>query len=305
MGTNLYLAKVALDITAKHQKDFFGELTEESYCLTLWNHTPITDFWRIGSGLAKRLANMGIHTMGQLAFANEDMLYKEFGVDAELMIDHAWGRESCTMQDIKAYRSKNHSYSSSQVLGEGKSYGEALIVLKEMVDEQILKLVEKRCVASSLTVGIGYKADDEEKEMIIAKAKSEQGEGRVAEHGLHIHWGIFSEGGSVRFDFATNSRAEIMKYVEPLYFTYALPDRTVCRMSITLNGIHSESEGIQQTLFSSQNGSEKTKEFNRQLAISAVKEKFGKNALLKGIDFLPGATARERNAQIGGHRSGE
>ena len=134
IGTNLYLAKIALDIVAKHAPDFIGELTEESYCETLWDHRPITDFWRIGAGIAARLEKHGVHTMRGITKANEDMLYREFGIDAELLIDHAWGRETATMADIKKYKSKSNSFSSGQVLMRDYSYDEARVIVKEMMD---------------------------------------------------------------------------------------------------------------------------------------------------------------------------
>lgn len=156
IGTNLYLAKVALDITAKHVEDHIGELTEESYCQTLWNHKPLTDFWRIGRGLSQRLQNVGIYTMGDLAHADEDMLYRMFGVDAELMIDHARGRETTLMKDIKAYKSKTNSISSGQVLGCDADYETGKLLVKEMVDLLCLELVDKGLVTDSLTLYVGY-----------------------------------------------------------------------------------------------------------------------------------------------------
>lgn len=156
IGTNLYLAKVALDITAKHVEDHIGILDEESYCKTLWNHKPLTDFWRIGKGIANRLEQSGIRTMGEIAHADEDMLYRMFGVDAELLIDHAWGRESTTMQDIKSYRPKINSLSSGQVLECDYTFEKGKLVVKEMADLLCLELVEKGLVTDSITLHVGY-----------------------------------------------------------------------------------------------------------------------------------------------------
>ena len=156
IGTNLYLAKVALDITAKHVPDHIGELDEASYCKTLWKHRPITDFWRVGAGVAKRLESIGISTMGEIAQTDEDVLYKLFGVDAELLIDHAWGREPTLLSDIKAYKPKSNSIGSGQVLGCDCDYEGGKLIVKEMVDLLCLELVDKGLVTNSVTLHIGY-----------------------------------------------------------------------------------------------------------------------------------------------------
>ena len=163
LGTNLYLAKIALDITAKHSRDFFGELDEETYRTTLWNHRPITDFWRVGPGIAERLAAMGIHTMGQVATYPAEPLYREFGVDAEILIDHAWGVEPVTMADIKAYRSGSHSVSTAQVLGCNRDFAGARIIAREMADSLALDLVDQRLVASGVNLYVGYDLSAEER----------------------------------------------------------------------------------------------------------------------------------------------
>ena len=156
VGTNLYLAKIALDITAKHSPDFIGELDEESYCKSLWNHKPLTDFWRIGSGIAKRLEPYGIRTMGDIAHADENLLYHLFGIDAELLIDHAWGREPVTMADIKSYKSHTNCLSSGQVLGCDYPYDKGLLIVKEMMDLLCLDLVEKDLITKSITLHVSY-----------------------------------------------------------------------------------------------------------------------------------------------------
>ena len=156
IGTNLFLAKVALDITAKHSKDYIGFLDEETFKNTLWNHTPLTDFWRIGSGIAQKLEKRGISTMGEIAKADPELLYKLFGIDAELLIDHAWGREPTTIQDIKNYKSKTQCLNSGQVLSRDYSLNEALIIVKEMADVLCIELKAKKLMASSLSLWIGF-----------------------------------------------------------------------------------------------------------------------------------------------------
>ena len=156
IGTNLYLAKIALDIQAKHAKDFIAELDEESYRKTLWDHRPITDFWRISSGTETRLRNHGIFTMRDIAMTQEDYLYNWFGIDAELLIDHAWGREPTTIADIKAYRSKSKSISSGQVLMRDYSFREGLVIAKEMMDQLCLDMVSKKLVTESVSLYVGY-----------------------------------------------------------------------------------------------------------------------------------------------------
>ena len=150
IGSNLYLAKIALDITAKHVEDHIGILDEEAYRKTLWDHKPLTDFWRIGKGISNRLARAGITTMGEIARADEELLYRMFGIDAELLIDHAWGRETVTMADIKAYKPKSNSISSGQVLGCDYNFEDARLVVKEMADQLCLELVDKGLVTDSV-----------------------------------------------------------------------------------------------------------------------------------------------------------
>lgn len=303
LGTNLYLAKVALDITAKHSPDFFGVLDEQSYRDTLWTHRPITDFWRIGPGYARRLAELGIHTMGQLAVYPQEPLYRMFGVDAEILIDHAWGREPVTIADIKAYRSKDKSLSSGQVLGCDKDHAGGLVVAKEMADDLALKLVEQGLVATGVSLMVGYRLTPGEKDELRRQMAAGAAEGRAGEHGMRARWGEFSTAGSERLEPPTNSRAEILRAVVDLYQRVADPDRPIHRLTMSLGGVVPEDSGVQMGLF--EDGAKLERERKRQEAISAIKHKFGKNSLLKGIDLLPEATQVERNGQIGGHRSGE
>jgi DNA polymerase V len=291
VGPNLYLAKVALDITAKHSPDFFGELTEQSYRETLWNHRPITDFWRVGPGTARRLANMGIHTMGQLALAPVDPIFDALGIDAEILIDHAWGVEPVGMKEIKAYKPQTHCLTNAQVLGCDYSFEDARTVIKEMVDAVSLELVQRQKAATSVVVWVSYGLTREER-----RAMRESG---------NVHyWGGPSDGGSRRFLSPTSSRREIMDAAMAIYDAQVSRERMVHRLNVTLDGVvDAGSSGVQLDLFSDQ--AELEREHRRQVAVNAVKERFGKNAMLKAIDLLPNATARERNAQIGGHRSGK
>ena len=291
MGPNLYLAKVALDITAKHSPDFFGELDEESYKQTLWNHRPITDFWRVGHGTARRLAELGIHTMGQVAVAPPGPIYDALGIDAEILIDHAWGVEPVEMRHIKAYQPQTHCLTNAQILGRDYAYDDALTVFKEMADVLALELVEKGKLASSVVAWAAYGLTDDERAAMRA-------EGNVR------YWGGPSDGGSYRFVSPTNSRRAIIDAVVRICDENLSRQRMVHRLSVTLDGVvDNAASGIQLELFADEQAL--AREHRRQLAVSTVREKFGKNSLLKGIDLLPEATARERNRQIGGHRSGK
>jgi DNA polymerase V len=272
---------VALDISAKHSPDFFGVLDEESYRDTLWDHRPLTDFWRIGPGTARRLHELGIHTMGELALCpDQELLYQTFGVDAEILIDHAWGIEPVTIADIKAYRPQTHSLGNAQVLSRGYSFDEALIIAKEMTDQICLELVEKGLDAESVTLSVGY----EKKDGVVPP----------------------SAHGTAQLPGRTNSRAAIMEAVAGLFARTVSRAMPVRRMWVVANYTKPEGEG-QLSLFSpaSESPEAAAEERTRQKAILDIKRKFGKNALLKGVDLMPAATQRERNAQIGGHRSGE
>lgn len=291
LGPNLFLAKVALDITAKHSPDFFGELTEESYRQTLWNHRPITDFWRVGAGTARRLAELGITTMGQLAVAPVDPIYAALGVDAEILIDHAWGQEPVEMHHIKEYKPQTHCLTTAQVLGQDYDFDEALVIIKEMADGLSLELVEKGKAAGSVVMWVGYGLTQQER-------------AAMREAGNVRYWGGPGDGGSRRFVAPTSSRREIMDAVVSLFENRVSRERKVHRLSLTLDGvIDDDAAGVQLSLFSDPDALDR--ERRRQLAIGAVKQKYGKNALLKAIDLLPEATARDRNRQIGGHRSGD
>lgn len=275
IGTNLYLAKIALDITAKHVKDNIGYLDEEKYCKNLWNHRPLTDFWRIGAGTVRRLGQVGIVTMGDIAHADEDMLYKLFGVDAELLIDHAWGREPVTMADIKAYKPKNTSVSSGQVLARDYSFEECKLIVKEMTDALCLEMAEKQVVSKSISLMIGYSNELELK----------------------------SVNGSAMLITGTNSYREIIPHMLALYERIVDREKPIRRLSLSCNQVSEEGEGQQQTLFSNQKENERDKKL--QKATLEIKKRFGNNALVRGMDLQEAATTMERNRQIGGHKSGE
>lgn len=274
VGTNLYLAKIALDITAKRSKDRIGELTEETYCKTLWNHKPLTDFWRIGSGIANRLERVGIRTMGGIAEASEDLLYKLFGIDAELLIDHAWGRESTTMSDIKNYRPAHNSLSSGQVLMRDYTYEEGRLIIKEMADLLCLELVDKGLVTESVSMYVGYSN----------------------------RLGIAPSRGTIKLPFVTSSAKLMMEYVEKLYVRTADSRYPIRRFYLNYNNVIPE--GYRQyDLFT--NPADLDRENNLQKAMLKIKKRYGKNAIVKGLNLEDGATTMNRNRQVGGHRSGE
>ncbi|MCH5259008.1 MAG: DNA repair protein [Lachnospiraceae bacterium] len=274
VGTNLYLAKIALDITAKHSEDFIGELDEESYRKSLWNHKPLTDFWRIGPGIARRLEPFGIRTMRDIAEADEDFLYRLFGVDAELIIDHAWGRETVTMADIKSYRSHSNCISSGQVLGCDYPFDKGLLIVKEMMDLLCLDLVGKNLITKSITLHVSYS------------------------NRLNIP----SAHGTAALDVETNSDVLLIPAVTELYERIVNPSYGIHRVNITCNNVMPE-EYHQYHFFV--DGEELERSRKMQQAVISIKNKFGKDAILKGMNFEEGAMTRERNHQIGGHKSGE
>lgn len=273
IGSNLYLCKVALDITAKHSTDFIGELDEETYRKTLWNHRPLTDFWRVGAGTVSRLASVGIMTMGDIAHAKEELLYHLFGVDAELLIDHAWGREPVTMRNIKEYKAQSNGISSGQVLMRDYSFEEGRVVVKEMMDLLCLDLVEKGLVTNSVTLHVGYS-------------------NRLNVKSAH---------GTVRLEVDTNADILLVPEVERLYNRIVNPMFSVRRFNLSCNHVIPE-EYRQYNLFVDANELERNRKL--QKAVLEIKNKFGKNAVLKGMNLQEAATTQERNKQIGGHKSG-
>lgn len=274
IGANLYLAKIALDITAKHVEDHIGILEEESYKRTLWSHKPLTDFWRIGSGIAKRLEGAGIYTMEGIAKADENMLYRMFGIDAELLIDHAWGRETTTIADIKAYRPKENSISSSQVLGCDYDFEGGRLIAKEMADLLCLELVEKGLVTDSISLYVGYSRHLQKK----------------------------SAHGTITMPVTTSSAKKIMGYTQELFEQIVDRNAPIHRVTLAFNRVVDEMYQ-QYDLFT--DPAEIEREHKIQKTMLEIKEKFGKNAILKGMNLEKGATTMERNRQIGGHKSGE
>ena len=274
IGTNLYLCKIALDILAKHSPDFVGALTEKRYQRFLWDHLPLTDFWSIGGGTVRRLAPYGIYTMGQIASAPEELLYRLFGIDAELLIDHAWGREPVTIADIKAFRPAGHSLSSGQVLPWDYDREGGLLLVKEMSEDLGLDLVGQNLVADSLTMSLGY-----------SKA---------------------SGGGWVRGTRqlgrtgGTNSAKAILEAAEGLYEDIALYEKPLRRIGLSMNRVREE-VCLQYSFF--EDPAELERERARQRAILYIRDKYGKNAIFHGMDLQEGARTIERNAQIGGHRA--
>lgn len=326
IGTNLYLCKIAMDIEAKHiQPDENGvriaELDEMSYRQKLWTHQPLTDFWRVGRGYAKKLQENGMFTMGDVArcsigeknnYHNEDLLYELFGINAELLIDHAWGWEPCTMQEIKAYKPSTTSVSSGQVLQYPYDYEKTKLVVREMTERLVLDLVEKGLVTDQMVLTIGY---DIENLTRADRAKSYKGEVTIDRYGRkvpkHAH-------GTVNLKRQTSSTKLILDAVMDLYGRIVDEKLLVRRITVVANRLAEERE-VQRTenyeqldLFTDyealqkqqkQEEEELEKEKNIQKAILDIQKRYGKNALLRGSDLEEGATMRQRNEQIGGHKA--
>ena len=300
IGTNLYLAKVAMDIVAKHtEADRDGvriaELDEMSYRRLLWDHKPLTDFWRVGRGIAAKLEAAGIHTMGELARRSLDQaweayLYKLFGINAELLIDHAWGWEPCTMELIKNYRPSANSIGSGQVLMEPYSFEKARVVMGEMTDSLVMDLVEKRLVTDQIVIDVNYdrmESGRNDREM------ARDWYGRTVPKPAH---------GSVNLGRRTSSTRLISEAVLGLFDRIVDPELYVRRLNVTAANVTPEDRaGEQLELFGEPFDTEK--ERRQQEAILEIRRKFGKNAILKGMNFEEGATAMERNKQIGGHKA--
>ena len=313
IGTNLYLCKVAMDIVAKHVKPNqngvrIAALDEITYRKILWNHRPITDFWRVGKGYAKKLEDKGIYTMGDIArvsLRNEDLLYKIFGINAELLIDHAWGWEPVTIESIKAYKPSTNSISSGQVLHCPYNYEKTKLIIKEMTELLTLELVEKKIVTDQIVLTIGYDVEN-----LINKEIKENytGEITIDRYGRkipkHAH-------GTINLDHKTSSTKIIMKAVINLYERIIDKNLLTRRINITANNVISEDlvkkEFEQINLFTNYQEEEKKikkeqSEKEIQKAMIDIKRKFGKNAILKGMNFMEGGTTIERNGQVGGHR---
>lgn len=282
IGTNLYLAKIAMDITAKHNKSHIANLDEELFKKTLWHHTPITDFWNISYGTANRLRKYGIIDMYGISQCEEYILYKEFGINAELLIDHSKGIEPCTIKDIHSYRSKSNSLSNSQVLFSDYNYDDALLVLKEMVDLNVSELVDKGLVTPSISLSIGYSN----------KMPSNYEDYRS----------IPSSGGTMKLNTITNSRRELMDAFTSLYIKTTDKNTPIRRLTISMNNVVEE-EYATYDFFSDLKDLEKEKKLVK--AVNSINKKYGNNSLLKAMDLEPKATTKLRNKLIGGHNSGE
>jgi DNA polymerase V len=316
IGTNLYLAKIAMDIVAKHaEPNSFGvrlaSLDEMSYRRLLWNHRPLTSFWRTGPGLSKRLEKMGIYTMGDLARAsliNEDKLYKVFGVNAELMIDHAWGYEPVEIKDIKAFRPSVNSISLGQVLQHPYNYDKTKIIVKEMADSLVLDLVAKHLVTNQIVLTITYDVSNLEND------DSYDGEVVLDRYSRkipkHAH-------GTINIDHKTSSAKIIIAKAVELYDRIIDPNLLVRKLNIVACNVVDESSVKEEPhikqidLFTdfkdykeTQDKENKDEIEERKLASTLlnIKKKYGKNAILKGMNFEEGATMRERNGQVGGHK---
>ena len=304
VGTNMYLAKIAMDIVAKHMepdKDGvrIAELDEMAYRRELWGHTPLTDFWRIGRGYQRRLKELGIHTMGELArysLSGSDKLYKTFGINAELLIDHAWGFEPVTMKDIKTYTTNNHSLSNGQVLARPYSFKEMKTIVMEMADELALSLIEKGLITDQIVITIGYD---------VSNMKKYKGEvtkdfyGRKTPAMAH---------GTINLKMPTASSEMLIKKSLELFERISNRALTVRRISLTANHVKLESEARalrQLDIFTDYKklAVENERDTRRAKAILEIKKRYGKNAILKGVNFEEEATAVKRHSQIGGHKA--
>lgn len=302
IGPNLYLAKIAMDIEAKHSpadKDGvrIAELDEASYRRKYWNHRPLTDFWRIGRGLAAKLEKNYMYTLGDVARCSincEERLYKLFGVNAELLIDHAWGWEPCTIAQIKAYKPSVNSLSSGQVLSSAYDFIRAKNVMKEMTDNLVLDLVSKRLVTDQMVLSVGYDVENLSGNKYSGEVVNDW-YGREVPKPAH---------GSINLPYQTSSTKVITDAVMTLFDRIVDRKLLVRRMYIVANHTvdESETQGRQLGLFDAP-VEDDGRERRRQEAIIAIKKKYGKNAILKGMNFEEGATAIERNKQVGGHKA--
>lgn len=273
IGTNMYLAKIALDITAKKTKDHIGFLDERKYIRSLWSHKPITDFWQISKGISTRLEKYGIYTMGELAKFDEDVLYKEFGINAELLIDHAWGSESCLISDVKSYKSKSRSISSSQILPCNYSFKEARLVFKEMIQNGCYDLAQQNFSTQLIHIFVGY--------------GDNKGDGSK---------------GTIRMNMTTNLYSVIIDYALQLFDKIVNHNKPIRKIGYDFSELVSE-DREQYDLFTPLKNVKKEKQVVK--SIINVKNKYGKNAIIKALDLNEKATQIERNAMIGGHKSGE
>ena len=326
IGTNMYLCKIAMDIVAKHIEPDknsvrIAELDEMSYRRLLWNHKPLTDFWRVGRGYSKKLEKIGLYTMGDIArcsigkstdYYNEELLYKLFGINAELLIDHAWGYEPCTMEDVKAYKPETNSISSGQVLHCPYEFDKARLVVKEMIDLMALDLVDKGLVTSQIVLTIGYDIEN-----MTDKNRSQSYKGTVTTnyYGKKVPKPAH---GTTNLPKRTSSTTLITNAVMELYDKIVNKKLLIRRINIVANKLVDEhsvknvNKYEQLDLFTDyedlkkqreKENAESEREKRMQNTILDIKKKFGKNAILKGMNLQEGATAKDRNNQIGGHKA--
>lgn len=320
IGTNLYLCKVAMDIVAKHiPADKNGvriaELDEMSYRQILWTHQPLTDFWRVGRGYAKKLEENGMFTMGDVArrsITDEDLLYKLFGKNAELLIDHAWGWEPCLIEAVKAYRPSTNSLGSGQVLHQPYEADKAKLVLREMADLLVLDMVDKGLVTDQIVVTVGYDIEN-----LTDPKRSKEYHGEI----VRDHYGRKipkHSHGTINLGRHTSSTKQIMEATSELFDRIVDKNLLIRRLNITANHVIRETDVKQDSQYEQldlftdyaalqakreKEQAELDREKKMQKAMLTIKKKFGKNAILKGMNLEEGATARDRNAQIGGHKA--
>lgn len=303
IGPNLFLAKVALDISAKHALDGVGELDARSFRESIWRHRPITDIWNIGPGIARRLAKYRVFDLKGVAEMDPDVLYGEFGVNAEYLIDHAWGVEPCTIAEIKAYEPESSSMMNGQILPCGYNFDDTLMVLREMVDDSVLDLVENHLVTDHISLHVSYgKSEGEMAE--DAGGDASEGSAKAGElfdggHGIRRVGGArLHGGGSRKIPERTNSFAKLYGYLEALFRETVDPARTMRKISIGFGNLV-DADLATVDLFTDVAAADR--ERRRAEAVLAVKERFGKNALIKGTSLKEHALGRERNTMVGGH----
>ena len=300
IGTNMYLAKIAMDIEAKHSpadKDGvrIAELDEMSYRRKYWEHTPLTDFWRIGHGIARKLESRGMRTMGDVArmsVINDEVLFKLFGINAELIIDHAWGWEPCTIQQVKNYKPSSHSLSVGQVLSEAYTFEKARVVIREMADSLALDMFDKHSVCDQMVINVCYDS---------SCAGNFKGEIEMDHYGRKVPKPVHGSQNLSRF---TSSATDIIEAVTTVYDKIVDRNLLVRRMYVVANNVVPEGseQTCQMSLFD-EHPEQDERERRRQEAILKIKKKFGKNAILRGLNFEEGATQKDRNSQVGGHKA--
>ena len=271
IGTNLYLAKIALDITAKHSPDNIGYLDEDKYRRELWYHEPLTDFWQVGRGIAARLKKYGVHNMHDITELDEKILYHEFGINAEFLIDHAWGREPCTIREIKEYTPETSSFSNSQILFEDYDFDKCRLVLKEMVDLGSLKLIDNQVIATAIALRIGYSKDR-----------------------------FRATGGSRKISSPTNVYSRLVNEFLDLYDNTTRRNVPIRQVSVSFQDLKSEAYE-QFDIFTDPESIENERKL--ESAMNMIKRKYGKNSILRGMNLEEGATTRKRNKLIGGHNA--